>query len=1058
MNAVFRDIFRAIHEGKWLSIEYHNREDQITKYWIGIRDLDIRSRTLKVDGLHLGQYTVESYDRIRIDSIQSSRIIEGSYCPVNEELVRDIYLNPYKYNTLFDNTANLKVLSYLEMCSRLDVVPYKSDFGLIQYLDNDTVRGELYQLSPEQFREIVRNFQYQTERDERKDGGLKIRQLAMNVLSIHMAKGLYVLAYRKLNLDVKQRALKPDDEITICTEFVVGSEDSRGKGGYSAAAGQYNTEQDRAGQDGASQNGREAYHTGRKYTADGMKQSIRRFLDGDEYELLSDFEANQEKIKDCITKRMPRGSSNVDDMPYIIGLEADIALDLHKEYQAVMKMYQKKEVPVPIRAFFGDLLERPRRTAAYPIALINQRINMDQLLAIHNAMKYPVAYIQGPPGTGKTNTIINTIVTAFFNERTVLFASYNNHPINGVYEKLSNIEYNGKTIPFPILRLGNNEKVKEALATIKRLYNSVQDVTVFEGTLDRNKDDRKKRAKRLSELLKRYEELLDLREREETIDRMLDYERKKGSSFQTMSFEEDLQGRQRRQISNKIEATGEVSEAEALSLLDDNIEDLKKYLYYTSAGYIKKIGQPRNSDLREILMMDKEDKQLEAFTKYLGKKENIAKLQRIFPIIATTCISAHRLVEPEPMFDMVIMDEASQCNIAVSLVPILRGESLMLVGDPQQLNPVILLDGITNEKLKKRYTVTDEYDYRKNSIYKTYLACDAVSDETLLHNHYRCHKNIIGFNNRKYYNSRLNVMSESMERHPLVYMDMQESCADRKNTAPAEAREIARYAVLNRDKNIGVITPFVNQKKLIEEELERAKVDNVTCGTVHAFQGDEKDVILFSTAITEQTQAGTYEWLKNNKELINVATSRARDQLVVLSSRKDLERLHQPEGEDDLYELAQYVWSSGTTAVTPKQAASRALGVKPFSSVTEEAFLENLNHALGNIWLTQSRYTVHKEVAISHVFQGNESYNDLFYNGRFDFVVYEKHGKKELPVLAIELDGKEHLENEVVQNRDKKKKAICTEHDLQLIRVENSYARRYNHIKEILINFFSVEH
>ena len=701
MNAVFRDIFRAIHEGKWLSIEYHNREDQITKYWIGIRDLDIRSRTLKVDGLHLGQYTVESYDRIRIDSIQSSRIIEGSYCPINEELVRDIYLNPYKYNTLFDNTANLKVLSYLEMCSRLDVVPYKSDFGLIQYLDNDTVRGELYQLSPEQFREIVRNFQYQTERDERKDGGLKIRQLAMNVLSIHMAKGLYVLAYRKLNLDVKQRALKPDDEITICTEFVVGSEDSRGKGGYSAAAGQYNTEQDRAGQEGTSQNGREAYHTGRKYTADGMKQSIRRFLDGDEYELLSDFEANQEKIKDCITKRMPRGSSNVDDMPYIIGLEADIALDLHKEYQAVMKMYQKKEVPVPIRAFFGDLLERPRRTAAYPIALINQRINMDQLLAIHNAMKYPVAYIQGPPGTGKTNTIINTIVTAFFNERTVLFASYNNHPINGVYEKLSNIEYNGKTIPFPILRLGNNEKVKEALAAIKRLYNSVQDVTVFEGTLDRNKDDRKKRAKRLSELLKRYEELLDLKEREETIDRMLDYERKKGSSFQTMSFEEDLQGRQRRQISNKIEATGEVSEAEALSLLDDNIEDLKKYLYYTSAGYIKKIGQPRNSDLREILMMDKEDKQLEAFTKYLGKKENIAKLQRIFPIIATTCISAHRLGEPEPMFDMVIMDEASQCNIAVSLVPILRGESLMLVGDPQQLNPVILLDGITNEKLKK---------------------------------------------------------------------------------------------------------------------------------------------------------------------------------------------------------------------------------------------------------------------------------------------------------------------------------------------------------------------
>ncbi len=1012
MNAVFRDIFRAIHEGKWISIEYHNREEQNTKYWIGIRNLDVRNRTLAVEGFHLRQHTVESFDKIKIDSIQSSRIIEGSFYPVNEALVNDIYLNPHKYNTVFDNTANLKILSYLEMCNRLDSVPYKSDFSLIRYLDHDQIRGDLYQLSAEQFREIVKNFQYQTEHNERADGGLKIKQLAMNVLSIHMAKGLYVLAYRKLNLDVKQRALKPDDEITICMEF----------------------------------------------TIDGTKQSIRRFLDGDEYELLSNFEANQEKIKDCIARRMKQGGSNVDDIPYVIGLETDVALDLHMEYRSIMKMYQKGEIPIPIRAFFGDLLERPRRTAAYPIVLINRRINMDQLLAIHNGMKYPVAYIQGPPGTGKTNTIINTIVTAFFNERTVLFASYNNHPINSVYEKLSTLKYRGKTIPFPVLRLGNNEKVKEALITIKRLYENVRNIKVFESTLDRNKDDRKRRAKRLSELLKRYEDLLDLKEREETIDRVLDFEKKKGVSFQMMSFEEDLQVRQRAQISNKIKATGEVSEEEAVSLLDEDVEKLKEYLYYTSAGYIKKIGAPRNSDLKQILEMEDESKQFDAFAKYLGEKDNIIKLQKIFPIIITTCISAHRLGEPGPMFDMVIMDEASQCNIAVSLVPIVRGESLMLVGDPQQLNPVILLDEITNEKLKKRYTVSDEYDYRKNSIYKTYLACDAVSDETLLHNHYRCHESIIGFNNRKYYNSRLNVLSKSREDEPLVYMDMQQTFSDYKNTAPAEAYEIARYAAQNRDKNIGIITPFVNQKKLIEEELERAKVANVTCGTVHAFQGDEKDIILFSTAITDQTQAGTYEWLKNNKELINVATSRAKDKLIVLSSKKNLERLHQKEGDDDLYELAQYVWSNGTSSVTPKQVESRALGVKPFSSVTEEAFLQNLTHALENIWLTQSRYTIHKEVAIAHVFQDNENYNDLFYNGRFDFVVYEKHGKQEFPILAIELDGKEHFESEVVMNRDKKKNAICEEHNLQLIRVENSYARRYNHIKEILINYFSVVH
>lgn len=1013
MNTIFRDIFRAIHEGKWLSIEYHNQDDQITKYWIGIKELDIRNRTLAVEGLHLGKYTVETLQRVKIDSILRSQVVEGSFCPINESLVQDIYLNPHKYNSLFDNTANLKILSYLEMCNRLDTVPYRSEFGLVKYLDRDRINeGEIYHLTEEQFRIIVQNFQRRTEAGERKDGVWHMEQLAMNVLSIHMAKGLYVLAYRKLNLDVKQRVLRPDEEITICTEFAIS----------------------------------------------GTKQNIRRYLDADEYELLQDFEENQEKIKDCIMKRLAQHGSNVDDMPYVIGLEADIALDLHKEYESIIKMYRQGEATVPIKAFFGDLLERPRRIRAWPIALINQRINMDQLLAIHNAMKYPVAYIQGPPGTGKTNTIINTIVTAFFNERTVLFASYNNHPINGVYEKLSGMKYKGKVIPFPILRLGNNEKVKEALLMMRKLYEETKDIRIFERTLDRNKVDRKERAQELSRLLRRYEELLDLKERDETLERLLEYEKKMGASLQRMSFEEDLATRQRGWIRKRMEAAGEVSEEEAISLIDDDTEELKKYLYYISASYIQKIGKPQNADLRNILETEDEKVRMDAFVKYLGEKENVIKLQKIFPIIATTCISAHRLGEAEPMFDMVIMDEASQCNTAVSLVPIIRGRSLMLVGDPQQLNPVILLDEVTNAKLKKRYAVSDEYDYRENSIYKTYLACDAVSDEILLHNHYRCHKNIIGFNNRKYYHSKLNILSESKEENPLIYMDVAESYADIKNTAPAEVREIVKYAAQNRDKSIGVITPFVNQRKLIEEELQQAKIGNVTCGTVHAFQGDEKDVVLFSTAITDQTLAGSYEWLKNNKELINVATSRARDQLIILSNRKNLERLHQKEGDDDLYELVQYVRSNGTAVVTAKQTASRALGVKPFSSATEEAFLENLNHALENIWLTQSRYVVHKEVAISHVFRGNESYNDLFYNGRFDFVVYEKIGKQEVPILAIELDGKEHFDDEIVRNRDRKKNAICDEHHLQLIRVENSYARRYNYMKEILIDFFSIMH
>ncbi len=230
-------------------------------------------------------------------------------------------------------------------------------------------------------------------------------------------------------------------------------------------------------------------------------------------------------------------------------------------------------------------------------------------------------------------------------------------------------------------------------------------------------------------------------------------------------------------------------------------------------------------------------------------------------------------------------------------------------------------------------------------------------------------------------------------------------------------------------------------------------MENISCGTVHAFQGDEKDIVLFSTAITEQTQAGTYAWLKNNKELINVATSRAKDQLVVLSDMKNVNRLHES-GDDDLYELIDYVQKNGETKVTQKQANSRALGVKPFSTATEEAFLANLSHALENIWMSRNRYVIHKEVPISQVFEENVSNDSLFYMGRFDFVVYEKQQKDEIPMLAIELDGKEHFQDEAVKRRDQQKNEICRAHHLQIIRVENSYARRYNHIKEILMDYF----
>ena len=996
MNSVCRELFRAIHEGLWVSIEYKNQDEKITKYWIGIKRLDPKRKSLVVDGLHLANFSLRELT-IYIGSILSAVTIKGSYCPVNEWLVKDISLHPQRYSEFFGSVINLKILNYLSDCNKMDTTPYMTDYALLKNLDEDRLVDGRYALSNEQFQEIVKTFQYESKSESAQ---LKIKQLCMNVLSINTPKGLYVLAHRRLSLDVQSRTLVADDAVTINQE----------------------------------------------YTIEGEKQSIRFFLDADDFVLLDDFETNRELIKDRLMK-LNRRIGSVDDLPHLIAIGYDVVLDLNSEYAAISDMYSGGNSPTkPIEAFFGNLLERPIRRKEYPIVLCNKKANLDQLLAISTALKYPLTYVQGPPGTGKTNTIVNTILSAFFNERTVLFASYNNHPIDGVFDALTGLMYHGNAIPFPVIRLGNNDKVAEALDYIRVLYEKTKNINVYLTTLTKYKEEQIERTKKLTVLLKKHEEILDLTERKATIEKVL-------SATKNFSFTIELQARQLNEIEEKLKSIDTVTNQDALDLMPDDLDELYKYLYYVSAKHIKRLSEQKYDRLREIIYTDDTEKKVAAFNRYLSDEDNVEQFLRIFPVVITTCISAHKIGKPRQYFDMVIMDEASQCNTAISLVPILRGDNLMLVGDPQQLKPVVLLDSLVNHKLRKKYAITDEYDYISNSVYQTFVAADAVSDEILLSHHYRCHPKIIEFNNRKFYNKKLLVESSSKEEEPLVFVNIRENETDYKNTSPAECDEIVKYAKLHTDQKIGVITPFVNQKNLINEELKKYGCQNVSCGTVHSFQGDEKDVILFSLALTKQTGQKTYDWLKNNKELINVAVSRAKDKFVLLVSEEDLSRLHTQNDRDDIYELAEYVRTNGKSHVTGLQVSSRALGVKPYSTETEDAFLISLNHALDNIAVQHRQCVVHKEVAVSQVFQDDFSHHDLFYTGRFDFVVFDKRTKK--PLLAIELDGKEHYDDDTVKARDRQKEEICRQHNFQLIRVENSYARRYTYIKNILTEYFS---
>lgn len=998
INKISRDIFKAIHEGKWIAVEYRNKQQNVTKYWIGIKNINPYKKLLIVDGLNVATSEMKELN-LYYDSIIDANLIEGSFCKINSKLLEDIEEHSSRYSFIFNNVTNLKLLDYYSECNKLDNTPYRNDYKLIDELDVDVIGEGDYNLSNEQFEHLVKVYNYDAKNKSQNKMPRSV-SLCMNICSIHTKKGLYVLAYKKLLFDVKNRTLTQDDEVSVCREF----------------------------------------------TVDGVKISAHWFLDADEFQLLDKFEENAELIKDLITKNNPE-YNGVDDMPYVMALSRDFTINLDEEYNAILKMYEDNTVTYPIKAFFGDLTDKPRRIKNYPLALYNDKVNLDQLLVIHNGLKYPVLYVQGPPGSGKTNTILNTVVTAFFNNKTVLISSYNNHPVDEIYQKLSHLKYKGDDIPFPIIRLGNSEKLKDAIKQIRLLFKITSSMQVFDSSLNRKKTYEEHKTKALSDLLRKYEEKLDLSERKEMIKTML-------SSSSNLPFLANLQGEQLVNVNNTLKEIGEITDDDIKPLISHDRLELFKFLNFTSAKFIKRLSEPKYEELTDIIFTKDLNEAVRQLNQYLSNDENFQKFLKIFPVVATTNISAHRLGEPKQYFDMVIMDEASQCNTAVALVPIIRGEQLLLVGDPQQLKPVILLDERNNLILKKRYNITDEYDYRNKSVYQTFLSADAVSDEVLLSYHYRCHPKIIGFNNKKYYNNKLNIRSSDNEKHPLEFIECHSKDATLKNTSESEAKEIVHYVKTHPDKTIAVITPFVNQRNEIQEELNQNGIANVDCGTVHAFQGDEKQEIIFSLALTDKTHEKTYSWLKNNKELINVATSRAKEKLVIIGDMEQLNRLHHPGDDDDLFELCNYVSSNGITTITERAPESRALGIKPYSTETETAFLETLNHAINAMMITKTKYVVKKEVPISQVFNSSNQVNDLFYTGRFDYIVYERDGKEWLPVFAIELDGNEHTTDIRVIERDKKKQQICDEHNFQLIRVPNNYARRYNYAKEILSSFF----
>ena len=113
------------------------------------------------------------------------------------------------------------------------------------------------------------------------------------------------------------------------------------------------------------------------------------------------------------------------------------------------------------------------------------------------------------------------------------------------------------------------------------------------------------------------------------------------------------------------------------------------------------------------------------------------------------------------------------------------------------------------------------------------------------------------------------------------------------------ALSLAMQAVENEIKTVGIITPYSEQAKCIQQLIQASSLDakQVQSSTVHRFQGQERDLIIFDTTDSGPLKPGV---LLNTspaaKQLINVSLSRARAKLIVIADRTYfLERA--PKGE-----------------------------------------------------------------------------------------------------------------------------------------------------------------
>ncbi|MDB9864221.1 AAA domain-containing protein [Candidatus Thioglobus sp.] len=307
------------------------------------------------------------------------------------------------------------------------------------------------------------------------------------------------------------------------------------------------------------------------------------------------------------------------------------------------------------------------------------------------------------------------------------------------------------------------------------------------------------------------------------------------------------------------------------------------------------------------MLMENEGSKLESSV-YREYNKIIPKVSHLLPCWAATSLSVKGKLPLEPgFFDIVVFDEASQCDIASALPLLYRAKTAVVIGDPKQLSHITSLQKGQDQKLLEKFDLFSDYiqwAFTYNSLFS--LATGLGSKDSLINlvDHHRSHSDIIEFSNKEFYQGRLRVATryDNLKRvdpkEPGVrWVNVQGQSLIGTPSGSFNPKEVEAVIkeleelVINRGYkgSIGVVTPFAAQVGAIragvhsKSNLDKALVSrNFLVNTVHQFQGDERDVMIFSPVLSKGMTSGSIHFLKTHGNLFNVAITRARAQLIVV--------------------------------------------------------------------------------------------------------------------------------------------------------------------------------